>query len=252
MSMALLWGALSGSAVFLGALAALYLKIPVKLTGWIMAFGTGVLMGAAAYELLGDSMEQGGMGPTVLGFSIGAILFTAFDWYISRKGGAGRKRSSKESEKTKKGSAGGGKEGGAAIFVGTVMDAVPESIMIGTSLLSGSVSWLLVVAIFISNIPEGLSSTVGLKAGGYSRGKILLLWLSVLVISALCSLGGYVFLEGAPDELMAVIGSFAGGGITAMVASTMMPEAYEEGGPVVGLLSACGLISSLILDRLSG
>ncbi|MCZ8522168.1 MULTISPECIES: ZIP family metal transporter [Paenibacillus] len=245
---AAMWGAVSGSAVLLGALAAILFDIPKKIIGYIMAFGTGVLIGAAAYELLGESVRDGGLMPTTAGFLIGAAVFTGFDVYISRKGGAKRKRSGHDQE-------GGEAEAGGsglAIFAGTVMDAVPESIMIGASLLEGgSVSWLLVIAIFLSNIPEGLSSTAGLRKGGYSKPKILVLWAAVMIISSLCSLGGYAFMENASEAVLAFIAAFAGGGIIAMVASTMMPEAYEEGGPVIGFIASLGLLVSLVLDHLS-
>ncbi|MGF7034387.1 ZIP family zinc transporter [Paenibacillus mucilaginosus] len=248
---AAMWGAVSGSAVLLGALAAILFTIPKKIIGYIMAFGTGVLIGAAAYELLGESVRDGGLMPTTGGFLIGAAVFTAFDVYISRKGGAKRKRSDHSKQRCEEEDTGTGSSG-LAIFAGTVMDAIPESIMIGASLLEGgSVSWLLVIAIFLSNIPEGLSSTAGLRKGGYSKGKILILWASVMVISALSSLGGFAFMENASEAVMAFIAAFAGGGIIAMIASTMMPEAYEEGGPVIGFIASLGLLVSLVLDHLA-
>ena len=243
---ALTWGAISGSAVWIGALLALYLPIPNKLIGFIMAFGTGVLIGAAAYELLDDSANEGGLTPTIIGFTAGALVFTLFDWYISRKGGAGRKRSARPSGENR---AKGGS--GIAIFAGTVLDAIPESVMIGASLISGQgVSMLLVIAIFISNIPEGLSSTAGLKQEGYSKSKVMLLWLGVLIISTLASGAGYTFMDHASGYTTALIASFAGGGIIAMVSSSMMPEAYEDGGPLTGLVAAMGMLCSLILDHL--
>lgn len=190
-----------------GALFALYLKIPKKLIGFIMAFGTGVLIGAATYELVGESVRKGGLEPTGIGFFAGAVVFTVLDWCVSKYGGANRKRSEGRSL-----SASGEKGSGMGIFIGTVMDAIPESIMIGASLISGAgVSILLVVAIFISNVPEGLSSTVGLKKGGYSKTVILGLWVAVLFISALASLGGYFFMDHAGDYATAIIASFAGG-----------------------------------------
>jgi zinc transporter, ZIP family len=132
-----------------------------------------------------------------------------------------------------------------------VLDAIPESIMIGASLISGQgVSLLLVIAIFISNIPEGLSSTAGLKQDGYSKTKVMLLWLSVLVISTLASGAGYSFMDHASGYTTAIIASFAGGGIISMVSSSMMPEAYEEGGPLTGFMAALGMLCSLILDHL--
>lgn len=227
---ALWWGGVSGSAVLIGALLALFLRIPGKLTGFVMAFGTGVLIGAAAYELLEDSAADGGLMPTIIGFTAGALVFTVFDWLISRKEEEG---------------------GGLAIFAGTVLDAIPESIMIGASLIAGQgVSVLLVIAIFISNIPEGLSSTAGLKEDGYGKSKIILLWLGVLVISTLASGGGYLFMDHAGGFTKALIASFAGGGIIAMVSSSMMPEAYKDSGPLTGFIAAMGLMCSLILDQL--
>lgn len=240
---AAMWGGISGSAVLLGALAALLFPIKKRIIGFIMAFGTGVLIGASTYELLGDAVESGGLLPTGIGFLAGAVVFFVLDLLVSRKGAKDRKRSSGDKE---------GNQSGLAIFIGTVMDAIPESIMIGASLIGqNSVSALLVIAIFISNIPEGLSSTTGLLKSNYSKKKILVLWISVLVISIACSFGGYVFLDNASEELMAAIGAFAGGGIIAMVGSTMMPEAYEEGGSVTGLITALGLLTSLILDYFS-
>lgn len=239
---AVLWGGLSGSAVLIGALAALFWRIPKRIIGFTMAFGTGVLIGASAYELLGESLENGGVMAAGLGFIVGALVFTILDLIVSRKGASKRKRS--HTQDSDQGS-------GLAIFIGTVMDAIPESIMIGASLLAGQgVSFLLVIAIFISNIPEGLSSTTGLLKGGYTKMKIFVLWTTVLVISALSSWGGYFFLENASEAFMAFIAAFAGGGIVAMVSSTMMPEAYEEGGPIVGFLAALGLLTSLLLNVL--
>lgn len=239
---AAMWGGISGSAVLLGALGAIFLPIKKKWIGYIMAFGTGVLIGAAAYELVGDSLDKGGITATSIGFLMGAVVFTLFDYIVSKRGASQRKRSGQKAAA----------DGGIAIFIGTIMDAIPESIMIGASLLEKqSVSFLLVVAIFISNIPEGLSSTVGLKNSGYSKGKIFFMWIMVLAISTFASWSGYFFLDGASDAIMAAIAAFAGGGIIAMIASTMMPEAYEDSGPVTGLITALGLLASIMLNYFS-
>ncbi|WP_394138712.1 ZIP family metal transporter [Cytobacillus oceanisediminis] len=242
MWIAAIWGGVSGSAVLLGALAAMFLPISKKMIGYIMAFGTGVLIGAAAYELLGESVHNGGLFPTSIGFVAGAITFTLFDIIISNKGAQNRKRSGHKAATT----------GGMVLFIGTIMDAIPESIMIGASLIEEqSVSFLLVAAIFISNFPEGLSSSSGMEKSGYSKKKIILLWILVFVISSLASLIGFVFLDGASKEVMSVIAGFAGGAIIAMVASTMMPEAYEDSGPMTGFIAALGLLVSLMLDNFS-
>ncbi|MCM3601013.1 ZIP family metal transporter [Robertmurraya korlensis] len=239
---ATIWGAISGSAVLIGALLSMFISIPKKIIGLIMAFGTGVLIGAASYELLGEAVEDAGIIPTSIGFVSGALVFTIFDYIVSKNGASQRKRS------VPKVAAGGG----LAIFFGTIMDAIPESIMIGASLIEQqSVNSLLVISIFISNIPEGLSSTVGMKDSGYSNKKVLFLWIAVLVASALASLGGYFLLDGASVNVKSGIAAFAGGGIIAMVASTMMPEAYEDSGPITGLSAALGLLASIILDNYS-
>ncbi|WP_172195307.1 ZIP family metal transporter [Saccharibacillus qingshengii] len=248
---ALLWGGISASAVVLGALAALFLRIKKRYIGWIMAFGVGTLIGAAAFELLGDALEDGGVLATGIGFTAGALVYTVFDLIVSRRGGSNRKRSGKDDSGSK---AAGGEadQSGLGIFAGTVMDAIPESIMLGASLIAGNgISVVLVVSIFVSNIPEGLSSTVGLQKNGYSRKKIFLMWGSVLLVSALAAMGGYLFFEQLSGEMKAAIGAFAGGGIIAMLCSTMMPEAFEEGGPAVGFIASMGLLTAILLDTFS-
>lgn len=239
MWLATFWGGIVGSAVLLGAIVGIYVKMQQKWIAFIMAFGTGVLLGAASFELLNDAMEDGGVFATSIGFLGGASLFTIFELIIASKGGQHRKRS-------KANPVG---HSGLAIFVGTVLDAIPESVILGVSLLQdNSVSWVLVSAIFISNFPEGLSSSYGLRQDGYTKSKILFLWFVVLILSALSSLTGYVLLENASAFLLSAIGAFAAGGIIAMVAATMMPEAFEDGGPIIGLVVALGLLTSLLLS----
>ncbi len=136
-----------------------------------------------------------------------------------------------------------------AIFIGSIMDSIPESVIIGVSLIkSNTVSWVIVLAIFISNIPEALSSSVGLRKDGYSRKKILFLWTIVFTLTTLSSVFGFVVFKELNELYIYLVSGLAAGGIIAMVASTMMPEAFEEGGPIVGLLSALGLLCSYVLS----
>lgn len=239
---ALFWGGVTGSAVLIGALFGMFFSIRPAVIGLIMAFGCGVLIGAATLDLLDEATKKGGLLFPALGFLFGALLFTLFDWIVSRKGGGERKRSERSPESSS----------GLAIFIGTLMDAIPESVVIGLSLLEkGAVSWLLVIAIFISNFPEGMSSSVGLKKDGYSKSKIIGLWTVVLIFSALSVLLGYTFLDEAQAAVVSAIGAFAAGAIIAMVASTMMPEAFQKGGPVVGFIAASGLLAALILTHIT-
>lgn len=236
---ALFWGAIAGGALLLGAVVGLFVPIPRKITGFIMAFGTGVLIGAASFELLGNIEDQAGYSYVIFGFLIGAALFTGLEFVISSKGGKERKLSKEKSEG----------HSGMAIFIGSIMDSIPESVIIGVSLIkSNTVSWVIVLAIFISNIPEALSSSVGLQKDGYSRKKILFLWTIVFILTTLSSLFGFMVFKELDELYMYMVSGLAAGGIIAMVASTMMPEAFEEGGPIVGLLSALGLLCSYVLS----
>jgi zinc transporter, ZIP family len=236
-----LWGAFAGSSILIGALIGLYTDLPKKVTGLIMSFGTGVLIGAASFELLIEAVKEDGVLTTSIGFLSGAFVFTISELLITKKGGNERKRTRKSSDN----------HSGLSIFIGTIIDAIPESVIIGVSLLEqGTVSYLMVIAVFLSNFPEGLSSTVGLKKDGYSKKTLLLMWLIVVLLASLSSLLGFSLLQDASTTILSFISAFAAGGIMAMVASTMMPEAFEEGGAIVGLIASLGLLCSLLLSQL--
>ena len=244
MGAALLWGAIAGAANLLGAIIVLLVSFPPRFIAYVMALGTGALIGVVSFELLGKAMEQGALGDIALGFLGGAAIFTAFDAIVSRKGGMHRKRSGHGKKKPASSEEGSG----LAIFIGTIMDAIPESAMIGLGIAQGSgVGVALITAIFISNLPEGISSTTGLKKAGYTTKKVISMWILVLTASTLSSLLGYSLLDQASESAQAIISSFAAGAIIAMIASTMMPEAHEKGGPIVGLITATGVFITLLL-----
>lgn len=243
---ALFWGTIAASATMLGALIVLKYSIPKKIIGYIMALGTGALIGATSYELLEDAVKLSGFVQIAIGFLGGSLVFTLLDKVISKKGGNKRKHSNRGEIVDDKNN----QTSNFGIFIGSVMDTLPESAMIGMSLIGGdSVSMALVVSIFISNIPEGLSSTVGLQQSGYSKKKILVLWGLVVFFSALSSLAGATLLDSASNSIKAVVSSFTAGAIISMIASTMMPEAYKEGGPIVGFITCVGVFISLVLHH---
>ena len=233
---AAIWGVIASSSLFLGSIIGLYTSIPKKIIAYIMALGTGILIGASAFDLLIESVEHSGLLITSASFLCGAFLFTVIEILLYSKGGSNRKRSHKNPEG----------HSGIAIYIGTLMDAIPESLIIGLSLLAThKVDFLFVTAIFFSNFPEALSSSVGLKKDNYSYTKILTLWGSVILISAISSSFGYLFLKDASYNTIASIESFGAGGLIAMVCSTMLPEAFEQGGPIVGFATCVGFIFSL-------
>lgn len=232
MGEAFAWGLIGGSSLLLGALLALRRPIGLRPLGLVMAFGSGVLISAVAYELVEDAFgTAGGSGAVGLGLFAGAFAFYLGDLAIDHFGGEGRK------------SAAGGQDAGSAlaIVLGTVLDAIPESIVLGLSLLGGGgVSVAMLSAVFLSNLPEALSSTAGLSKSGWPRERILGLWVSVTVVSALSSLAGFTLFDGASEETVAFVQAFAGGALLTMLADTMMPEAFRFGGKQVGLVTTLG------------
>jgi ZIP family zinc transporter len=229
---ALLWGVLASSSLLIGGLLALRVRIRTELLGLIMAFGAGVLISAVAYELVQEAFEtSAGSGGVALGLALGSLTFFVGDLAIDRMGGGGRKRSD------------GGQAGGAAlaIVLGIVLDGIPESIVLGLTLLTGDgVSAAMLAAVFLSNLPESVAATVGLRSGGWSAGRVMGLWALVTAASGIAALVGYALLDGASGRTVAFVLAFAGGAILTMLADTMMPEAFEHGGRYVGLATTAG------------
>ena len=177
------WGLVAGIALLIGAAAGYLAPVPRRIIASIMAFGAGVLISALAFDLMDEAYRRGGFDSPAYGFLGGAIVYTAANWFLSRHGAKHRKRSGGQqpSESESPGS-------GLAIVVGSLLDGIPESIAIGVSLISGgSVSVAAVVAIFLSNLPEGLSAAVGMKKAGRSATYIFGLHAGIVLISALAA-----------------------------------------------------------------
>jgi ZIP family zinc transporter len=139
----------------------------------------------------------------------------------------------------------------AAIVVGAVLDGIPESAAIGISLIGGgTVSFVFVAAVFLSNVPEALSASAGLKRGGASTVGIMGLWGLVAVVSTIASAAGFGLLDQAGDATVAALSAYAGGAVLTMLASTMLPEAHREGGPVTGLVTTAGFLLAVLLDAI--
>jgi ZIP family zinc transporter len=225
-------GTFAASSLLVGGLIAIRFEIGERLLGLIMAFGAGVLISAVAYELVAEGYEQGGgTGRLALGLASGALTFYAGDALIDRMGGAERKSMGRAA----------GSGSALAIVLGIVLDGIPESAVIGLGLLEGTgVSVAMIAAVFLSNLPEAIAATTGLRADGWATRRILGLWLVVAVVCGLASLAGYAAFESAGPGALAFVLGFAGGAILTMLADTMMPEAFEHGGKLVGLLTTLG------------
>lgn len=241
-----LWGLLAASSLIVGAAAAFLLTMPRWMTATIMSFGCGVLISAVAYDLLEDGFQEGGIWPIVGGALAGAVAYAVADWLISRNGGQDRKRSGPQQRKATQG-------GGLAIAVGSLLDGIPESIVLGLGLLGGhGVSLAMFAAIFLSNFPEGLSSALGMHAAGRSGTYIFSLWIGICVLSGLSSLAGAAFLGGASPQLLATVNAVAAGALLTMVVNTMIPEAVEGEHKVTGVLVVSGLLVAFALSNLGG
>jgi zinc transporter, ZIP family len=243
---AALWGLLAGSALLLGAAIAWFTAVPARLVAAVMAFGSGVLVSALSFDLMDEAYRQGGFDSTALGFLGGAAVYTFANVAISRRGGAHRKRSGEQQQKAEEGS-------GLAIAVGALLDGIPESVVIGVSLLGGGgVSLVAVAAVFLSNVPEGLSSAAGMRRAGRSAGYVFGVWGGIALASGVASLVGNVVLAGADPELIAAVTGVAAGAILAMLADTMIPEAFEEAREYTGLITVAGFLAAFVLSKLGG
>jgi ZIP family zinc transporter len=229
------WGAIAASSLVIGALLAFWFHISAKWIGLIMAFGAGVLISAVAFDLVEEAAEaSSGTGWTIAGLFAGCLVFFAGDRLINRFGGSRRKHV--------RGTGGGTESSGSlAIVLGSVLDGIPESMVIGLTIFQGgAVGIAYLVAVFISNLPEAIASTTGLLTSGWKKSRVLWMWIAIALVSGLASLGGYAVFQNAPPETVAFVLTFAAGAILTMLADTMMPEAFEHGGMVAGIATTLG------------
>lgn len=242
-----LWGLLAGGALVLGAAIAWWVRVPRTVVATVMAFGAGVLMSALSFDLVAEAEASGGLIPTVIGFLAGAVAYLVANLVLARFGARHRKRSGEEqpSESEQQGS-------GTAIAVGALLDGVPESVVLGLSLIGGGgVGVPVLAAIFISNLPEGLSSTAGMKRNGRSARYVFGVWIGIAVASGVAGLMGCLLLQGAGDATIAVITAVAAGAILTMIADTMIPEAFERTHMYAGLVASVGFLVAFAISRSS-
>jgi ZIP family zinc transporter len=236
------WGLLSASSLVIGSLIAIWFKMSLRAIGLIMAFGSGVLISAVAFDLVEEAAGKAhGGGAAAWGLFVGCGVFFGGDWLISRVGGSGRKNAT------------GGDQGGSSlgIVLGSVLDGIPESMVIGLTIFEGGkVGAAYLAAVFISNLPESISSTSGLLTSGWQKSKILWMWVGIAVVSALASVAGYGLFQDSPPSTVAFVLAFAAGAILTMLAEEMMPEAFKHGGKLVGVITTLGFAVAFTIHSL--
>ena len=238
MGEAFLWGAVGASALFVGALIAYLWHPSQKLIAVVIALGAGLLIGSVAFELIDEAVQRADVGRVGVVTLIGAMTFTIGNWILSKRGGGDRK------------DWGGAQATGnpLAIVLGSVLDGIPESFVLGLTVLEGGVSTSLLVGILLSNLPEGMSSSAGLRVVGWSRNRVLGMWAIVVAASAIAAAVGYAVLDPGSGNTGADAQAFAAGALISMCADTLLPEAFEVERMNTGWLVAIGFALSIILS----
>jgi ZIP family zinc transporter len=238
-------GLLSGLSLVVGSLVAWFVKVPREVVALVMAFGAGVLISALSFDLVDEAAASGGVVPTIAGFVAGAVVYVVLD-QILEHGGFRRKRHRRKGGSGATGATGGT---GVGIALGALLDGVPETAVQGLSLTGGgALSVGVLVAVVISNFPEGMSSTADLKESGRGARYVFGLWTSIAVICALSSVGGYA-LGGLPESGQSVVMAFAAGAILAMICDTMIPEAFRKAQALTGLVTVLGFVASYAVHQ---
>ena len=232
---ALGWGALAAASLVIGALLALARRWRDGIVGAVLAFGAGALISSVAFELAQAGLQIGSPTSVAIGLALGAVAFFVADRAVEKVGG--RK---------------GGGAAGLPLALGSLLDGIPEQAVLGIGLATGEgVSVALLVAIFVSNLPEGVGSAAEMRAAGKSPGAVIRLWVAVAIVCALATLGGYAAAGLAGGNVRAGINGFAAGALLVMLVDSMIPEAKEKAGDRAGLATVLGFAVAAALSNLT-
>jgi len=241
-----LWGMLSTFGLVVGAAIAVlfYERLTHRVIAAVMGFGGGVLIAVLSIDLMEKAFSGGGPYPAAVGLLLGALAFSAFNWRLSCQGAKHRNRCGgcveQASEVNHRGS-------GLAIAFGAILDGIPESLVIGVSILEGGdIGVGLVAGFFLANVPQGLSSTSGMKKAGRSACYIFLVCTAITVVSGLAAALGAFSLGSSGPLVPAFMLAFAAGGVLAMLAESMIPEAFEDSQPFIGLITVLGFLAAFL------
>jgi zinc transporter, ZIP family len=232
---ALGWGALAASSLLVGALLGIVRRWPDRLVGLVLAFGAGALISSVSFELAEAALDVGPPAALGVGLAAGALSYYAADGVVEQMGGRG----------------GGGAAGGP-LALGALLDGIPEQAVLGIGIAAGDgVSVALLVAIFVSNLPEAIGSASEMRGAGKSRGMIVRLWSAVVVVCALATVGGYALADAMGGTLKAGIDGFAAGALVVLLVDSMIPEAASKAGRTAGLVTTLGFAVAAGISNVS-
>ena len=237
------WGAVGASSLLIGALIGLLVRLPSVVIGLVLGFGAGTLISAVSFELTEEAYAQGGADAVVIGLALGALAYYLGD-YVVEKHGAMQRMSSVDSKAVSASAS-------TALLLGAVLDGIPESVVIGASLINeDSASIAVVVAVFLSNVPEAVAASSDLLREGWSRRRVFLMWVIVVAASTIAAGIGYAALKDASGAWISSIQAFSAGAILTMLADEMIPEAFEytDHNKTVGVALAFGFAVSAALS----
>lgn len=242
-----LWGLLAGAGLLIGAAVAFLIDLPHRLIAAVMGLGSGVLIAVLSTDLMEEAFAGGGAVPTIGGFLLGAFVFSGVNWLLSKRGAKHRNRCGGCVEQPKESDV---KGSGLAIAAGALLDAIPESIVIGLSLLGGGkIGVGLVVGFFLANVPQGLSSAAGMKQAGRSAKYIFSVWGGIALMSGAAAALGNFASGGLEPKMVAIILAFAAGAVLAMLTEAMIPEAIEKAQAFIGSIAVIGFLAAFLLIK---
>jgi len=234
MAQALLFAAIASTALLLGGAIGAWRPPPRKVTAVLLGFASGALITAVAYELFEEAFEQGGPLRAGIALLTGATVFILVDSWLDRRAARMHAR---------------GGAVGFALLAGVTLDGIPENLALGVSLIE-SASATLLVAIFVSNLPEAIVGAQKMREAGIGRGRIMLIWSGAAALLAGAVVLGYGALAGVSETTLAWPLGFAAGAVLASLADTLMPEAYRDGGPTVAWATSLGFLLSFMVASL--
>ena len=245
---AILFGLAASSALVIGAIVGTRWDPPKEVTGVLLAFASGALISALAFELFEEAFHLGGATRSGIALLAGAAVFVATDTWLDRRvtGKEGPDEREVAEEGAKDAAAGAHSAVGWALLAAVTLDGVPENLALGVSLKEDA-SLALLVAIFFSNLPESLVGTVAMLRGNLAKKTAITMWFLCALLLAVAVVAGRALAGPMSDETLSLALGFAGGAVLASLADTLMPEAFEQGRPFNAFATAAGFFLSFIL-----